>query len=187
MKYAEEPVAGTPKDELEFLREITGGTTAEVEEVRQNMDLFRGASFSTYAEDMGMLDGNFDTVNYTGDTKNEETAAFKTQSPSDSSARSEASGASLDHLDQIVRLSSAMKSTTLSPELAKPTEAKGSREIEATEVTSVRGVDGARFIHASGTEPDLQELKTVLPNQGESRPLGLIKVSSRVRTLNFPT
>ena len=187
MKYAEEPVAGTPKDELEFLREITGGTTAEVEEVRQNMDLFRGASFSTYAEDVGMLDGNFDTVNYTGGSKNEETAAFKTYSPSDSSARSEASGASLDHLDQIVRLSSAMNSTILSPELAKPTEAKGSRKIEATEVTSVRGVDGARFIHASGTEPDLQELKTVLPNQGESRPLGLIKVSSSVRTLSFPT
>lgn len=192
LRYADLPVAGTPKDELEFLREITGGVKTEVEEVRRNMNLFCGASFSTYAEDAGMIDRKDDgeknseevVATLPGGTKKDEPVSLKSYSPSDSSSRSGTSGtSSVDHLDQIVRLSSVMKSATLSPELAKSTEVSCTHENEATEVTSFHANDGASWLtKASDRKPDLKDLKQSL-SMGDNRQ-GL-QVSSAV-AMNMP-
>ncbi|KAL7439341.1 hypothetical protein ACHAXH_006689, partial [Discostella pseudostelligera] len=187
LKFADDPIAGTPKDELEFLRDITGGTTAEVEEVRQNMNLFRGASFSTFAEDVGMIDGNdgeddydevipgkFSTVNFPGAAKIEETSTHKSFPPSHSSSKSETSGTSpTAHLDQIAQLSSAMNSIAMSPELAKPTKCKLLHDIEGTVATSLRssrvGDRASRVIHDIDHKPDVKDLRAALSNVDSQR------------------
>lgn len=195
LKYAEDPIAGTQKDELEFLREITGGAKAEVEEVRRNMDLFRGASFSTFAEDVGAMDGMDDgddnsvevisgksgTLILPDGSTTEKTATFKLYSSSDNSNRSETSDtSSTDHLDQIVRLSSVLKSTTLSPEFAIKTEVQCIDKSEARDVTSFREDDGSsRLIHSSDAKPVLKDLRTALLT-GDSQSFCL-KVRSRAR------
>ncbi len=192
LKYAEDPVAGTPKDELEFLREITGGAKAEVEEVRRNMNLFRGASFSTFAEDVGAMEGKDDGEDNSGEVisgksgtvtlpygaETEKTATFKLYSSSDSSDRSETTEtSSIDHLDQIVLLSSVLKSTSLSPELAKTTEVRRFDGNEAIDVTCFREDDGSsHLIPASDATPELKDLRTVLSR--DSQPFCL-KVRSR--------
>lgn len=200
LKFADDPIAGTPKDELEFLRDITGGTTAEVEEVRQNMNLFRGASFSTFAEDVGMIDGNdgeddydevipgkFSTVNFRGAAKIEETSTHKSFSPSHSSSKSETSGTSpTAHLDQIAQLSSAMNSIAMSPELAKPTKCKLLHDIEGTVATSLRssrvGDRASRVIHDIDHKPDVKDLRAALSNVDSQR---CLKVRIQSATMNF--
>lgn len=190
LRYANPPIAGTPKDELEFLREITGGVKIEVEEIRRNMDLFCGASFSTFAEDVGMIDceeygekhSDEGIATLPGGTKEEEPVSFKSYSPSDRSSRSGTSGTSfIDHLDQIVRLSSVMKSVALSPELAKSTEVSCIHENEAVEVTNFHANDGASWLTKANRKPDLKALKLSL-SMGDGRRL---QVSSEVPT-NMP-
>lgn len=200
LKFADYPIAGTPKDELEFLREITGGTKAEVEEVRQNMNLFRGASFSTFAEDVGMIDGSdgeddsdeliprkFSTVNFPGTAKTEETSIHKSFCPSDSSSKSETSGTSpTAHLIQIAQLSSAINGIAMSPELAKPTECKLLHDIEGTVATSLRssrvGDSASRLIHDMDHKPDVKDLRAALSKVDSQR---CLKVRMQSATMNF--